>query len=106
MVESVEGYFLVAHVTNVVSYARAEVEWEVASESPDGDWFTNEGHQIYPFHTIPIILPAPAIPMGWVEHIQAIAHQTRTEHSKPSQSLAQRLGLTTRPKAQPIIRRL
>ncbi len=99
-----EGYYLIAHVMNAQSLTSAEVEWEVASQSINGSWFTNSGHEVWPFHTIPISDPAPAIPDGWIEHLhsEAIAYATRTT---PTASLTERLGIGKTP-PRPIDRRI
>ncbi len=99
-----DGYYLIAHVVNAQSPASAEVEWEVASQSTDGAWFTNSGHEVWPFYTISIFDPTPAIPEGWIEHLhtEAIAYATRTD---PTQSLTERLGIGKTP-TKPIDRRI
>lgn len=97
---SAEGYFLIAHAVNAISSDRARVEWEVASETTDGRWVTNEGMEVYPFYTQPITTPTPAIPEGWIEHIHTLADASRP----PPISLAEALGIRPAPSA-PIVRR-
>jgi hypothetical protein len=105
MTTSVEGYFLVAHCVNAVSLDRAEVYWEVASESISGEWYTNSGNQITPFLTIPITDPTPKIPEGWIEHLHELARKFACANPEPKISLLETLGLA-KPKApQPIHRR-
>jgi hypothetical protein len=100
---SVEGYYLVAHAINVVSYDRVEVEWEVASQGIDGEWYDNNGRHLIPFRTIPIEQPTPSIPMGWVEHIQDLACKAMA----PTPNLLDRLGLAKpQPSNSPFLRRL
>ncbi len=98
-----EGYHLIAHCVNATSSERAEVEFEVASESTDGHWFTNYGMEVWPFWTQPIEFETPAIPEGWIDHLHTIPLERA-----PSISLVDALGLR-KPKAegqtQPVARR-
>lgn len=107
MTESAEGHHLVAHTVNVISYAHAEVEWEVASQALDGRWFKNDGREVIPFFTIPITHDAPSIPMGWVEHIQLLAQRSMSDHAQPAIDLVQVLGIKPKQRdSTPFPRRL
>lgn len=86
---SAEGYYLIAHCVNATDSLRAEVEWEVASEAADGRWFTNDGHEVWPFATFPIDQATPAIPEGWIEHLHELAQRMLP----PRIDLATALGL-------------
>jgi len=91
---SAEGYFIIAHCVNATSLTRAEVELEIASESIDGRWYTNEGMEVWPFWKQPIDFPIPAIPEGWIECLHSIVIKPA-----PTIPLADLLGLR-KPKAQ------
>lgn len=64
---------LIAHVVNAISLDRAEVEFEVAWQAPDGTWYTNNGEIVYPIKTWPIEQDLPEIPEGWIEHLHGLA---------------------------------
>jgi hypothetical protein len=89
--------YLIAHVVNAHS-DQSEVELEVASLSANDAWYTNDGRQVWPFWWQPIET-VPAIPEGWVEHIQEMADHFVAK--RPTFNIAVLL-----PKAQvPTIRR-
>ncbi len=88
---SAEGYYIVAHVTNAISPDRAEVELAIASESIDGNWFTTEGTEVWPFWKQPIEFAAPSIPEGWIEHLHQLANKRAVGASRFD--LASALGI-------------
>ena len=106
-------YHLIAFATNCTSIERAEVEWTLASQSPDGNWYDWNGHRYYPFHTQPIECPDLLIPTEWIDHIQDIARQNACEkmrayHREPAFDLsaAMRLSEPAKPATKPFLRRL
>ena len=86
---SAEGYYIIAHCVNAVSYDRAEVVLDVASESTDGAWWTTDGREVWPFWKQPIEFETPPIPEGWIEHLHDIARRVLP----PRIDLAEALGL-------------
>lgn len=101
-------WHLAAHVTNAISLDTAIIALDVASQSADGQWFTNEGREIWPFWTQPILAYPQAIPEGWIEHLhrEAIKQACRAT-SIHTASLLERLGLD-KPKqlSLPFVRRI
>lgn len=97
--------FLIAHVTNALSFESAEIELEVATRSGD-NWYTNDGQQVWPFWSSPITFAEP-IPEGWLEHLQEEANRYAGSHGGRRQSLVASLGLANlRPATAPIRRRV
>ena len=113
-------YHLIAFAANCTSIERAEVEWTLASQGPDGNWYDWSGHRYYPFHTQPIECPDLLIPPEWIDHIQDIAAKnaakslrarTMTDivgaNEPPEFDLSAMMNLhTTRPAAKPFLRRM
>ena len=95
----IEDHCLVAHVVNATSLESAQVELEIASMSANGDWYTNDGQQIWPFWTQAIMMDTPTIPNGWIEHLHAEAVRYATTHDAPKRNLIDLLNL--RPKSAP-----
>lgn len=93
---SAEGYFIIAHAVNATDIQRATVELEVASETTDGRWITNNGDEVWPFWKQPIEFETPNMPDNWIDHLHNIAN--RQFKSAPTLSLAEALGFTSKPK--------
>lgn len=98
---------LIAFTTNATSIERACIEWTIAAQGLDGNWYQWDGQRLYPFFTTPIYLPTCKIPEGWIEHLQSITRHTMHEHAAPIIDLATALGLReARPTVKPFPRRL
>lgn len=75
--------YLIAHVVNAQSEEAAEVEFEVASEGWNDEWYTNDGRRVWPFWVQKIEPDAPAIPEGWLEHLAEEAVHYATANREP-----------------------
>lgn len=98
----VSDLYLIAHVVNAVSYESAEVEFEVASPDPEGNWYDNDGHRLFPFWTTPIREELPAIPEGWIEYLHREAAKSVRKRGPAINSI---LSLLPKPPPGPTIRR-
>lgn len=77
-----------------------EVEFEVVHEGVDGEWFTNDGHRVWPF-AIHATEFECKIPEGWIEYLFKEASRFAANRPAPSESsvdaksLLASLGLPT-----------
>ena len=101
---------LIAFATNCISPERAEIEWTLATQGPDGNWYDWQGHRYYQFHVSePIDFPTLTVPPGWIDHIQSIARQNVSEQKRaePAFDLTAALGITmTKAPTRPFTRRI
>ena len=75
--------YLIAHVVNATDEPR--IEFEVAIRVND-KWFTNEGHQVWPFWNMDLYdlsLNTLQIPEGWIEHLLTEASRYAAERPSP-----------------------
>jgi hypothetical protein len=97
--------YLVAHVVSATHNAR--IEYEIATR--DGDnWFTNDGHQIWPFWNMDLLdlsLDALQIPDGWIEHLHEEAIKYAAAHAAPAAQRPEFLKNLLRKPAQLVERR-
>lgn len=74
--------YLIAHAVNAVSHETVEIELEVASPSPDGNWYTNDGMRVTPFWSVVIDeSEVPTMPEGWIEHLHELARKSAVGRS-------------------------
>lgn len=103
-------YHLIAFVVDAVSYDRARVEWAVATQDANDDWYDWNGQKLYPFETINLDelgwgWDEVIVPEGWIEHIQQIA-QRDLRNRAPTFDLTTALGLHEAKPVRPFPRRL
>lgn len=61
---------------------------DIAYVNEDGDWFTDSGWPVYPYHVEALHVDLLPIPEGWMDHLERLAMKMhRPEVRKPLASL-------------------
>lgn len=108
------SYHLIAFAVDAISCDRARVEWAVATQDANGDWYDWNGQKLYPFWTTDFgsldlgpgfVMEDMPIPNGWIEHIHSLA-QHDLHNRAPAFDLATALGLHEAKPTKPFPRRI